>query len=237
MMDDPQLPEELHRDALRGLARLNACTGVAAAIYRRIRRYARAIGRPIRLLDLATGSGDMPIYWTKRAARDRISIRCTGIDISSTALQVAAAQAARAGADVQFIQRDILSDRLPSGYDIITCGLFMHHLSEIQIARLLIAMQAAAEHAVVICDLERSRLNLACVWFASQALSRSEVVHTDALRSVRAALTREEFRAIAERALGRPIYIDGLPPCRFIATLEEAVARVPEVVLPGLQST
>lgn len=236
-MDNPDLPEEVHRDALRGLARLNACTGVAPAMYRRLRRYARTLGRPIRLLDIATGSGDMPIYWAKQAARDRFSIHCTGIDISKTAVEFAESQAARAGVKVQFIQRDVLSDRLPSGYDIITCGLFMHHLSEPQIARLLTSMQAAAEHAVVICDLERSRFNLACVWVASRALSRCEIVHTDAIRSVRAALTRDEFRALAERTLGRPIRIEGLPPCRFMATLDEAAARVPEAALVGLQST
>ena len=235
-MDDPHLPEDLHRAALAGLTRINRATGVGNAIYRRIRRYAMTLGRPIRLLDIATGSGDMPIYWTKQARRERISIHCTGLDISETALKYAASQAAKAKVEVQFLQRDVLTDRLPTGYDIITCGLFIHHLSEPQIVRLLSSMQATAGHAIVICDLERSPLNLACVWVASQALTRSKVVHMDGLRSVRAALTRDEFRAIAEKALDRPIQIDGLPPCRFIATLDEAVVKVPEIALAGLQS-
>lgn len=235
-MDDPQLPEDQHRAALAGLARINRLTGVAPAMYRRIRRYAHSLGRPVRLLDIATGSGDMPIYWSNQAARDRLDIHCTGLDISHTAVEYAKTQAELAKCDAQFIQRDVLVDRLPSGYDIITCGLFIHHLSELQIVHLLTSMQAVAGHAIIICDLERSHLNLACVWFASHVLSRSKVVHVDAIRSVHAALTRAEFRRIAEQTLDRPIRIVGLPPCRFIATLDEAVVKVPGAELAGLQT-
>jgi 2-polyprenyl-3-methyl-5-hydroxy-6-metoxy-1,4-benzoquinol methylase len=236
VMDDPRLPQEAHERALAGLARINRVTGVAPAMYRRLRKYATDLRRPIRLLDIATGSGDIPIYWAKRAAKDRLSIHCTGVDFSETAVHHAEHQAEKAGVDVQFIQRDVLCDRLPTGYDVITCSLFIHHLSEPQIVRLLGAMQAAAGHAIVICDLERSRWNLACVWVASQALTRSKVVHVDAVRSVQGALTRQEFRSLAEKTLGRPVQIEGLPPCRFIATLDEAVVRVPEIAIAGLQS-
>jgi 2-polyprenyl-3-methyl-5-hydroxy-6-metoxy-1,4-benzoquinol methylase len=235
-MDDPQLPEDEHHAALAGLARINRATRVAPAIYRRIKQYARVLGRPIRLLDIATGSGDLPIDWTKLAARDGLKIHCTGLDISHAALEYARMQAASAKCDVQFIQRDVLNDRLPTGYDVITCDLFIHHLDERQIVHLLSSMQAVAGHAMIVCDLERSWLNLACVWLASQALTRSKVVHVDAVRSVYAALTREEFLRLAEKALDRPLRVVGLPPCRFIATLDESVVRSPEGALAGLQS-
>jgi 2-polyprenyl-3-methyl-5-hydroxy-6-metoxy-1,4-benzoquinol methylase len=236
-MDDPQLPEDIHLDALKGLARLNRVTGVAPAMYRRLRRLTLAAGRPLKVLDIATGSGDMPIYWAKRARRECIDLHCTGLDISPIAVKVAEEAAAAERLDVQFLQRDVLADRLPSGYDVLTCGLFIHHLHEPQIVRLLQSMQSAANLALLICDLERSYLNLACVWFASHVLSRSEIVHRDGVRSVRAALTRNEFQQIASRALCRPIRVNGLPPCRFIATIEEAVIKLPKVALVGVQTT
>ena len=236
-MDDPLLPEDQHLAALKGLARLNRFTRVASALYHRLARYAASLRRPIRVLDVATGSGDMPIYWAKRASRDGFMMQCTGLDISATALKFAQAQALEAGADVQFLQRDVLTDRLPSGFDVVVCGLFMHHLTPPHISRLLQSMQAAAGHAVVVCDLERSRVNLALVSAAAHGLSRSKIVHGDAVRSVRAALTRNEFREIAEAALNRPVRVESLPPCRFIATIEEAVVRVPDVLLAGIQPT
>jgi len=235
-MDSPDLPEREHIAALAGLARINRSTGVAAAIYRRIRRYARELGRPIRLLDIATGSGDMPIHWARQSRRDGITIHCTGVDISPTAIAYATQAAKQSRVDVQFLQRDVLADRLPTGFDVVTCGLFIHHLSEPQIVHLLAAMRAVASHGVIVCDIERSRLNLACVWVLAHAVSRSGIVHRDAVRSVKASLTREEFCSLAQAALDCPVRVDGLPPCRFIATMDEATARVPGVVLAGVQS-
>ena len=61
-------------------------------------------------------------------------------------------------------------------------------------------MAAAAKRTVVVNDLVRSGLNLALVGAASRLLTRSPVVHTDAVLSVRAALTRTELVAMAKRA-------------------------------------
>ncbi len=174
-------------------------------IYRRIRRLALAAKRPVRVLDIATGSGDLPIYWAKRAAKERLAIHCTGVDISDVAIAVGREEAAKANVAVDFIQRDVLRERLPSGYDIVTCGLFMHHLEIAQIRQLLLSMQSVHQMAIIICDLERSMLNLACVWVAAHSLSRCPIVHRDAVRSVKAALTREEFQRIVEQTLGRTL--------------------------------
>ncbi len=235
-MDDPQLPEEPHRAALYGLARLNRATAIAPVVYRRIRRLALAAKRPVKVLDIATGSGDLPIYWAKRAAKEGLAIHCTGVDISDVAVAVGREEASKAKVTVEFIQRDVLRERLPTGYDILTCGLFMHHLELQQIRQLLLSMQIATQMAMIICDLERSWVNLGCVWFAAHSLSRCPIVHRDAVRSVRAALTREEFRQIVEETLGRSPRITALPPCRFMATLEEACERVPEVALAAMPS-
>ena len=61
-------------------------------------------------------------------------------------------------------------------------------------------MKEAAEVAVAVTDLDRSRTGLALAWLGSRVLSRSRVVHYDALVSVRAAFTIEEARALAQSA-------------------------------------
>jgi hypothetical protein len=61
-------------------------------------------------------------------------------------------------------------------------------------------MAAAATRAVGVTDLDRTRNGLALAWIGSRALSRSPIVHFDALASVRAAFTREEIAAIARAA-------------------------------------
>lgn len=228
-MDDPTLPPEEHLAALAGLARINRLTGVSRPIYRRLRHYAQVLGGRLRVLDVATGSGDIPIDWGRWARRDGLTLDITAVDISDVALAEASRKAAAAGVDqIRFEKRDVIHSRLPGGFDVVTCSLFIHHLDEPTIARLLVGMHASARHAVVICDLERSRLNLAAVWFASRVVTRSKVVHEDATLSVRGALTRFEFERLAAEALDRPVKTQALPPCRFIATVEGIAETVDE---------
>lgn len=230
-MDDPTLPAEEHISALVGLSRINRLTSVSRPLYRRLRRYAQAIQRPLRILDVATGSGDLPIDWAQRARADGLEMEITAIDISDVALDFGRQRAAEAGVQIHFECRDCLQSRLPSGFDIVTCNLFIHHLDRASIVRLLQAMRSAADHAVLVCDLERSRLNLAAVWIAAHAVTRSPVVHEDAMLSVRAALTRTEFRDFAAEALDQSVSVIGLPPCRYLAVIDGTMARADQLIL------
>jgi 2-polyprenyl-3-methyl-5-hydroxy-6-metoxy-1,4-benzoquinol methylase len=230
-MDDPTLPPTDHVAALVGLSRINRLTSVSWPIYRRLRRYAQAIEHPLRVLDVATGSGDLPIDWARRARADGLDMEITAIDISDVALAFARQRAADAGVQIHFECRDCLQSRLPTGFDVVTCNLFIHHLDRTSIAKLLQAMRSAADHAVLICDLERSRLNLAAVWLAAHVVTRSPVVHEDAVLSVRAALTRNEFRELASETLDQPISVVGLPPCRYLAVIDGATVMANQAIL------
>jgi hypothetical protein len=70
---------------------------------------------------------------------------------------------------------------------------------------------------ILICDLERSRFNLALVSLAAQLLSRSKVVHYDGPQSVKGAFTRDEFRRLSEYSMGVHVDVHNAFPCRFIA--------------------
>jgi len=230
-MDDPTLPPHEHVAALVGLSRINRLTSVSRPIYRRLRRYAQATQGPLRILDVATGSGDLPIDWACRARAEGLAMEITAIDISEVALGFARQRAADAGVDIHFECRDCLHSRLPGGFDIVTCNLFIHHLDRPSIGRLLHAMRAVADRAVLVCDLERSRINLAAVWLAAHAVTRSPIVHEDAVLSVRAALTREEFRELAMQTLDQPVTVIGLPPCRYLAVIDGTTATANQGLL------
>lgn len=222
LMDDPQLPEDDHREALAGLARLNRISGVAGPLYSRLAQYAKQIGdRPLKVLDVASGSGDVPIRWALRGKRSGVPLQITTTDVSECAVEATRSRARRLGVEIGTLRRDCLCEGLPQGFDVVTCSLFMHHLDDAQAARLLQSMHAAADVAVLVCDLERSRLNLAMVVGASRMVSRSPIVHHDALASIRGAYTRREFSELAERALALPVKSRPLFPCRFLVAVEE----------------
>jgi 2-polyprenyl-3-methyl-5-hydroxy-6-metoxy-1,4-benzoquinol methylase len=216
-MDDNGLHPDVHHLALAGLARLNLISFSAPSIWNALKN-AGAFGvinsRPTRILDLATGGGDLPVYLGVKAQRLGIPIELTGIDRSSTALASARALADRSGIDVKWDCLDVTRDAIPPA-DWITCSLFLHHLPDDQVVALIRSMAAAASKGIVVNDLERSYLNRGLVWLGSRLVSRSPVVHRDSDRSVCAGFTMEEITRLLESA-----GLDGARPerrfpCRF----------------------
>ena len=216
LMDDPSLDAEVHRKALVGLARINRWSGSAEVLWPAIRELARKQSRPLRLLDIATGSGDVPIALWQRAKREGVAIEISGCDISPVAVATATAAAAKANANIRFFVADVLNVPLPTGFDIITCSLFLHHLDEPDIATVLRKMHDAAESMVLVNDLARGRINFGLVWIASRLFSRSRVVHYDGPISVRGALTPAELSRLAIQSGLDGVEVTSRFPCRML---------------------
>jgi 2-polyprenyl-3-methyl-5-hydroxy-6-metoxy-1,4-benzoquinol methylase len=201
LMDQPGLPAPEHEWALRGLARINWWSGSARILWGPICRLAADYpNRPLRLLDVACGAGDVLIRLARRACRAGLSLELSGCDQSDTALEHARRRAASAGVPVTLLRRDVLTEPLPNGFDVITTSLFVHHLTDEQAVGLLSSMADAAQRLVLVNDLRRSLPGLALAHLACRLLTRSPVVHTDGPLSVRAAFTPEEARHLADRA-------------------------------------
>jgi SAM-dependent methyltransferase len=202
LMDQPGLDSETHRQALDGLRKTNSISRTSRVIWRGIMDLnILPRGRPLRILDIAAGGGDVVIGIAKLAARHNIPIESYGCDINATA--VAYAQSAATGAAVfgaKFSQLDVLAEPLPEDYDVVMCTLFFHHLTDGDARELLRRMGQAARHCVLVDDLCRSRLGYFFAWTGARLLTRSHVVHTDAPLSVRAAYTIAEFRQLSNDA-------------------------------------
>jgi 2-polyprenyl-3-methyl-5-hydroxy-6-metoxy-1,4-benzoquinol methylase len=214
LMDDPRLDPAEHRRALTGLRRLNRWSRAAAAFWPTLRRLALG-GKPVRLLDVATGSGDVPLTLARWAKAAGFEVEVHGCDVSDTALSVARSRAV--GVNATFFRHDAVADPLPGGFDLVTCSLFLHHLPVAEVVTVLRHM-ADAGRAVVVSDLARGRLNFVLVWLASHTLTRSRVVRFDGPVSVRAAFTPAEVRQLAEEAGLGGATVQRLWPCRMLLT-------------------
>ena len=216
LMDDPALPPEEHRSALVGLARLNSFSDSVGVLWPAVRKVAEELGRPVKILDVATGSGDVPLGLWKRAKQARLALELSACDISPVALQAAEDRTRSAGATVRYFAADAVAEPLPSGFDIVTCSLFLHHLSNDNAVTLLRRLAAATDRLVLVNDLRRSRWNLGLVWIATRLLTRSPIVHVDGPLSVRAAFTLREAAALAECARLIGAKVVGRFPCRWL---------------------
>ncbi len=199
-MDDPALDEAEHVRALRGLARINAVSRTAAALWPAIAGIAVAgPGRRPTLLDVACGGGDVAMALAARARRREIALDVSGCDISPAALRFARTRAAARDLPVRFFRLDALADPLPAHYDIVVTTLFLHHLDDGQIAALLSRLARHCD-CLLVSDLLRGPLGWGLAWAGTHLLSASPVVHADGLRSVRAALSLPEVHRLIAKA-------------------------------------
>ena len=222
LMDDPGLDPSRHAAALDGLARLNKASLGAKYLWDEIARVARASSTDnLRILEIASGGGDIVLELAKRARESGLKLQITGSDRSSTAVEIARQKFSREYPEVQFISIDALADQFPADFDIVTTSLFTHHLDGAEVILLLRKMYEAAQKCVIVSDLERSALNYSMVWIATRVLTTSDVVHFDGPVSVRAAYTAPEFLELSAQAGLRNATVKRVFPCRFLFSAQK----------------
>lgn len=217
IMDQPGLDRQQHFHALQGLERLNRWSGSVRVLWPPIRDLAREHpSEPLRILDIATGGGDLPISLWKKARKAGIEVKIDGCDLSNNALDYARQRAAHVQAPIRFFQLDAISGPIPPGYDALISSLFFHHLEEEQVTNLLRRMKDAAGRMVLINDLIRNRACYALAYLGTRLLTTSPMVHVDGPLSIQAAFTMEEIRTLAKRAGLEEVSIVRRLPCRFL---------------------
>ena len=195
-MDQPDLDVALHHQALSGLARLNRASGICRQLWKPVKKYARDRGAStLRVLDIASGGGDISLGLWKLAQKNGIELRILGLDASITACQYASGLCRVAGDSIAFRRADVTRDELPSGFDVVLCTLFLHHLSSAQ-ARELLTRMGAAGHLLVVSDLRRCVAGYALAQIASHLLTRSPIVGADGPDSVANAFSLAEMREL-----------------------------------------
>lgn len=197
-MDDPELDPDIHSRALRGLQRINRMTNSSRVLWKAIRQFALSAQRPIQVLDVACGGGDVLADLALRAKKSLLQIDWLGWDISPTAVQQTSRRADRCCVEINVAVENALTTAYPAEMDVIFCSLFLHHLSHQDAHLFLERTRQAAPGLFIVSDLVRSEVGYQYAWWGTRLLSRSPIVHIDGPRSVEAALTIPEMRVLAD---------------------------------------
>ena len=217
-MDDPDIDAGSHDHALEGLTRLNRISNASAPFRKELLRILRqppAMGAdaPLTVLDLATGSGDLVVElerW-RRELPDAPPVRWLACDRSTHALGRARDRAAGIDLDLQTFRCDATTDALPD-CDVVLCSLFLHHLESETATDVLRRMARTARFGGIVTDLKRSSAGLSLAWLMPRLFTRSRVVHADAVGSVRAAFSTEEFaRIVSDAGISNPFIFHSFP--------------------------
>jgi ubiquinone/menaquinone biosynthesis C-methylase UbiE len=201
-MDQPAVDPAALRDSLAYIRRINTLLGYNRSTLRHLSRFSRnwPRDRPVTVLDVATGSGDLPRAVARWARRRGFDVRVVGVDLHETTLREAAALTPHDRFPaVRFLRANAL--RLPFGdgsFDYAVSSLFLHHLDDDAAVAVVREMARVARRGLVVADGLRHRR--AYAWITLFTLLSSPMVKHDGRTSVRQAFTRAEAMRLRQRA-------------------------------------
>ena len=224
MMDLPGQPRELLEDDLRNLRIINRRLGNYRNVVRGLNRLvgARKLNR-FSLLDVGTGSGDIPAGITDWAQQRGIKTSIVALEIEPVTVQVAATltnppflpllqrgkacpeQSRREGdfrrCGISVVRGDGMAPPFhPASFDFVLASQLLHHFSEEQIIRLLRIWSPLARRAIIVSDLVRHPVAYYGIRLLTKLCTRNAMTRTDAPLSVARAFTLTEWRALLREA-------------------------------------
>lgn len=197
-MDRPQpVSAELESD-LGNLRQLNRFFGSYALVRRFLRRWISS-GQNVRVLDLATGSGDIPRLIANYVRRVGASAQIDAIDQQAATVEIAQ-DLSRDYPEIAFHQTDAFEWGEPDSYDIVLCSLALHHFTKEEAVRLLRHCREISRRYVLVSDLRRGLFATIGVFLLTAILFRDPMTQNDGRVSAARAFSFREFRALAQRA-------------------------------------
>ena len=218
MMDAPTVAPALLIDDLRNLRLLNRYLGN----YRNVRSgLARLVGeqKQFSLLDVGTGSGDLPrtiVQWARGAG---LRARVSGLEANRIAIAQAAEQT-RSFREISLLRGD--GAALPFGpgaFDFVLASQVLHHFSEARIVELLRHWSTVARRGMIISDLIRHPLPYYGICLLTRLLTRNVMTLTDAPLSVQRGFTLAEWKILFERAAVGSCEVHWAWPFRLLALI------------------
>ena len=180
----------------RDIAFVNAWLGGVRATLAEVDRLAVS---PRTILDVGTGSADVPVAVVDYLRVRGVASTCVALDRSPRALN-AAAQRVRGRTDITIVRGDACALPYPDrSFDLITCNLALHHFDPADAVRALAEM-ARVGRDVIVNDLRRSVASWLLARITFPLFTRNRFTLHDGPLSVRRAYAPAEARALAIQA-------------------------------------
>ena len=220
MMDLPGHPRELLEDDLKNLRIINRYLGGYRGLLGYLRHFARASKvRSFSLLDLGTGSGDIPMAVARWARSEGIDVRIVGLEVDQVTVEVARRQT-EGFTEISIIRADVFRPPVSlSSFDFVHASQILHHFSEEEVVALLGVWSRIARRGILVSDLIRHPLAYYGIGALTRLFSRNEMTRVDAPLSVKRAFTLGEWKELFSRAGIGSVDLSPLFPFRFFAFL------------------
>ncbi|MGI8821137.1 MAG: methyltransferase domain-containing protein [Chthoniobacterales bacterium] len=198
LMDRPDAaPAELEA-ALQSLRGLNRYFGSYRIVSHFLQRWMKR-GDRLRVLDLATGSADIPRLVADHARRVGAAVEIVAVDFQPTTVEMAE-RASVAYPEISCVCADVLTFTTEEPFDIVICSLALHHFSDEDAVTLLRRAREVSRRYVLVSDLRRGPLVRIGVYFLTALIFRDRMTREDGRTSAARAFSFRELRELATRA-------------------------------------
>ena len=198
-MDEPDADPALVRRSLAYIRRINVLFGYTRATLKHLARFSKSWkpGETIRIVDLATGSADIPRAILRWADRRGFDVHVVAVDRHPVMTATAGDQGQHPR--LRIVQADVFDLPFAAGsFDYALTAMFLHHLDDGAIVRVLQTMSTLARRGVVVADLLRHYR--AYYWISLLTAFANPMVRHDATVSVAQALSKSEVLRLREQA-------------------------------------
>ncbi len=197
-MDAAEVSPEQLGQALRFIRRVNTWLGYTQSALTHLDRLTAGFARDrvLRVLDVATGSADVPEAIAAWAKKNQRQVVCVGIDLHQATLDFAADATQHRH---PLVRADALQLPFADGaFDIVMTSMFTHHLPDAMVVKVFQEMDRVASRGIIVADLLRSRR--AHAWITLFAVFSNPMIKHDARVSVRQAFTIDELMSLMAKA-------------------------------------
>jgi SAM-dependent methyltransferase len=197
-MDRPQpISPELLSD-LSNLRTLNRYFGSYRLVGYFLRRWIQPNDQ-LTILDLATGSGDIPRLVVNFARKRGAKVAIDAVDFQASTVEIAR-QLSAGYPEIRYHCADIHHFGENGCYDIVLFSLALHHFTEENAVTLLRRVQALSRGKVLLADLRRSWWTKLGVDLLTVTIFREAMTRNDARVSAERAFSFREFGDLARAA-------------------------------------
>ena len=193
-------PEELE-GTLSDIRAVNRYLGDVPAIIKHVSLMSPANhGEVLTILDIATGSADIPVAIADWARKNGFGISVTCIDINPLTVGIARKNT-EAYPEIEVLVADGFDLRFPDkSFDLVLCSKTLHHFTEEEVARLVRGVMRVARHGYILMDLRRSRMACVLIYILTRLFTRNRLTRNDGPLSVLRSYTPSELASLASAA-------------------------------------
>lgn len=208
LTDQPSdaFPREELEGSFHDLTFVNRYLGNGRAVLKQLAAmHAETAGDGFTVLDVATGSADIPVAIAKWARQAGVRVGITAVDLDPVGIGIARRRCASYPEITLAVADGFDLPFAVKSFDYVLCSKTMHHFSDERALQLIKEFSRVARRGYIIVDIRRSWIAFILIFLLTRLFSRNRLTRSDGPLSVLKSFTPGELSALASRS-GTPVF-------------------------------